>query len=83
MSNFYKDMPDDFKNAVNVIKKYCQNEDCQEECKDCSLPLSEIRCGDTYSYEKTIKQENCRVLANDKFEKCKIRDCMNCEEFDF
>ena len=47
MSEFYKKMPTDFKNAVEVIKKYCQNEGCDHECAECPYPLSVIRCGDT------------------------------------
>lgn len=43
MSNYYKDMPDDFKQAVDVIKKYCQNEACDYKCTQCPFPLSEIR----------------------------------------
>lgn len=47
MSDYYKDMPEDFRNAVDVIKQYCQNEDCQEpDCAMCPYPLSVIRCGD-------------------------------------
>lgn len=46
MSRFYKNMPNDFKKAVEVIKEYCQNEDCMENCAECSYPLGIIRCGD-------------------------------------
>ena len=46
LSGFYENMPDDFKQAVEVIKRYCQNEDCMEECKNCPYPLGAIRCGD-------------------------------------
>ncbi len=47
MSKYYKNMPEDFKKAVEIIKQYCQNEDCNEEnCKDCQYPLNIIRCGD-------------------------------------
>ena len=46
--NYYKNMPEDFKKAVAVIKDYCQNEDCAAdcECDECPYPLSMIRCGD-------------------------------------
>jgi hypothetical protein len=47
MSKFYKDMSKEFKNAVEVIKQYCQNEDCTEECDKCPYPLGVIRCGDS------------------------------------
>lgn len=47
--NYYKNMPEDFKKAVAVIKDYCQNEDCAAdcECDECPYSLSMIRCGDT------------------------------------
>ena len=45
-NTFYEDMPDDFTNAVETIMGYCQNEDCDDDCKNCSNPLSVIRCGD-------------------------------------
>lgn len=51
MSKFYENMPDDFKQAVEVIKEYCQNEDCTEECSECPYPLGTIRCGDTEEQE--------------------------------
>lgn len=46
--NYYKNMPEDFQKAVEVIKKHCQNEDCAAdcECSNCPYPLSMIRCGD-------------------------------------
>jgi hypothetical protein len=46
--NYYKNMPEDFKKAVAVIKDYCQNEECAAdcECDECPYPLSVIRCGD-------------------------------------
>ena len=46
--NYYKNMPEDFRKAVEVIKEYCQNEECVAdcECDDCPYPLSMIRCGD-------------------------------------
>ena len=48
MSNYYEEMSSDFKRAIDVIKEYCQNEDCQEsDCSICPYPLSVIRCGDT------------------------------------
>lgn len=48
MSKFYKDMPQDFKDAVEVIKKYCQNEGCDYgDCRECILPLKIIRGGDS------------------------------------
>jgi len=43
MSSYYKDMPENFKNAVDVIKRYCQNEACDYKCSQCPFPLSEIR----------------------------------------
>ena len=48
MSNYYEDMPEDFKNAVEIIKKYCQFENCDEvDCDKCPFPLKTIRCGDS------------------------------------
>lgn len=46
--NYYKNMPEDFQKAVEVIKDYCQNEECAAErgCDECPYPLSMIRCGD-------------------------------------
>ena len=47
MSIYYEEMSKDFKEAVEVIKRYCQFEDCDiSECKDCPHPLRTIRCGD-------------------------------------
>ncbi|WZY36105.1 hypothetical protein NSR02_07095 [Bacillus sp. FSL W8-1122] len=47
MSDYYKEMPNDFRRAIDVIKGYCQNENCQEhDCFKCPFPLSVIRCGD-------------------------------------
>ena len=47
MSDFYKDMPKDFKKAISIIQKYCQNENCHDfECSECPYPLSVVRCGD-------------------------------------
>lgn len=47
--DYYKGMPEDFKEAVKVIRRYCQNEQCvdgNETCINCPYPLSVIRCGD-------------------------------------
>lgn len=46
MSKYYEDMPKEFKDAVEVIKGYCQFEDCSEDCGNCPYPLGTIRCGD-------------------------------------
>ena len=46
MSKYYEDMTKEFKDAVEVIKGYCQFEDCSEDCKNCPYPLGTIRCGD-------------------------------------
>ena len=49
MKNLYYEeqgMPKDFLNAVKVIQKYCQNEDCMDDCENCPNPLSVIRCGE-------------------------------------
>lgn len=53
--NYYKNMPEDFRKAVAVIKDYCQNEECAVdcECDNCPYPLSMIRCGDR------LKEVNC------------------------
>lgn len=52
--SYYKNMPEDFRKAVEVIKGYCQNEDCAADgdCFSCPYPLSMIRCGDQ------LKEEN-------------------------
>lgn len=42
-------MPKEFMDAVEIIMKYCQNEDCTEDCNYCSCTLAEIRCGDAES----------------------------------
>lgn len=48
MSEFYKDMPQSFREAVDEIKKYCQKENCTEsDCSLCPYPLGVIRCNDT------------------------------------
>ena len=40
-------------NAVEVIKQYCQNEDCDiDDCDNCPYPLSVIRCGDEEEYKE-------------------------------
>ena len=45
--NRYKNMPKEFQEAVEVIKKYCQFEDCEvEDCNNCPYTLDVIRCGD-------------------------------------
>jgi glyoxylate carboligase len=46
MSKFYEDMPQDFRDAVEVIKQYCQFEDCDCNCEECPHSLKIIRCGD-------------------------------------
>jgi len=43
----YVDMPEEFQAAVEVIKKYCQYEDCEiMDCNDCPYNLRVIRCGE-------------------------------------
>lgn len=51
-NTYYKDMPDDFKQAVNVIKQYCQFEECSDDCSNCPHPLRVIRCGDVINGEE-------------------------------
>ena len=63
MSKFYKNMPDDFKQAVEVIKEYCQNEDCTENCAECPNPLGVIRCGDMPKEEITCNEANLQEAA--------------------
>lgn len=48
MNTFYKSiqMPQEFLKAVEVIQQYCQYEDCDEDCNNCSYSLATIRCGD-------------------------------------
>lgn len=56
-NDYYEYMPEDFKEAVKVIRQYCQNEDCMEgdgkgkdgACLNCPYPLSVVRCGDSIS----------------------------------
>lgn len=46
-NDYYAHMPEDFRAAVNVIKQYCQFEDCIDSyCDKCPYPLKTIRCGD-------------------------------------
>lgn len=53
MKGYYKDMPQDFRNAVETIKLYCQNENCDlGDCEECPYPLSVIRCGDERESEE-------------------------------
>lgn len=59
MSKFYKSMPQDFKDAINVIKEYCQNEDCDcTDCNECEVPLGIIRKGDNVAYNECGNMEN-------------------------
>ena len=48
MNLLYKSfqMPKDFMDAVDTIMKYCQNDNCHEDCDNCPCTLAEIRCGD-------------------------------------
>ena len=48
VKNYYKNMPEDFQKAVEVIREYGQKEECAAdcECDNCPYPLSMIRCGD-------------------------------------
>ena len=46
MSYFYRDMPKEFLKAVEVIKKYCQFEECTENCSECPYSLKTIRIDD-------------------------------------
>lgn len=62
MSVFYKDMPEDFQQAVEVIKRYCQVEDCTEDCEECDKPLSYIRCGDDFRFEQLIEENRRRIV---------------------
>lgn len=59
MNILYKSlqMPKDFLDAVETIMKYCQNEDCDEDCKNCPCTLAEIRCGDTAESEDTENED--------------------------
>lgn len=59
MSKFYETMPQDFKDAVNVIKGYCQYEDCDfDDCNKCELPIGSIRHADTIAYKECGNMEN-------------------------
>lgn len=56
--SYYTDMPEDFKQAVEVIKQYCQFEECSDDCANCPHPLKVIRCGDAIN---TTDSENTNV----------------------
>ena len=60
MNTYYKHMPEDFKKAVEIIQQYCQNEDCDMDCRVCPYPLAEIRCGDVIHH-----CENCKHYGED------------------
>lgn len=66
MSDFYKDMPQDFRNAVEVIKQYCQNEDCTHECSGCPCSLSTIRSGDTVREKESQRQAMVDMCKENK-----------------
>lgn len=58
-----KDLMTDYYQAREIIKQYCQNEDCTEDCKECTYPLSAIRCGEETEY-KTEQKENNRIESH-------------------
>lgn len=81
--SFYEDMPNDFKAAVKVIQKYCQNEDCDiEECCNCSYPLGYIRPTDTFNYKVVHCKKVCEIAQPQIFNGCKDKDCGVCDYFD-
>lgn len=58
MNKYYDDMPQEYKDAFDIIKKYCQNEDCDiHDCKDCKYSLATIRCNDTYNETESLVDE--------------------------
>lgn len=70
-----KDLMTDYHQAREIIKQYCQNEDCNEDCKECTYPLSVIRCGEEWDYkgkqiEPCYSQNECKYKENDL---CNIR----------
>lgn len=69
--NYYKNMPEDFRKAVAVIKDYCQNEECAAdcECDDCPYPLSMIRCGDRLkevNYNCMTQADRIRSMSDEE-----------------
>lgn len=82
IDDFYKDMPDDFRNAVKVIKSYCQNEDCdRESCDECIYPLGVIRATDTYNYNLKSYRLYCEVINDERYNECKDKNCAECDYF--
>ena len=64
--DYYKDMPQEFKYAVEVLKKYCQNETCTYDCAECPFSVRTIRCGD-------IEEERPKNINHEMFV-CSICD---------
>lgn len=62
-----KDVENELKEAVEVIKQYCQNEDCDiGDCAKCNYPLSVIRCGDEYEFSQKQKEIKESLIAGKK-----------------
>lgn len=71
MNILYKSlqMPKEFMDAVETIMKYCQNEDCDEDCKKCPCSLAEIRCGDTEEESGYVKREHVVEIIDEQIVK--------------
>lgn len=71
MNILYKSlqMPKEFMDAVETIMKYCQNEDCQEDCKNCPCTLAEIRCVDTEEESGYIKRNHVVEIIDEQIVK--------------
>lgn len=73
-----EDLKERYYQAREIIKEFCQFEDCQEEnCEECPYPLSTIRCGEEWEFKKDepktngdlIREMDNEELANWIFEK--------------
>jgi hypothetical protein len=81
--SFYEDMPKDFKNAVEVIQKYCQNENCDiQDCHNCEYPLGYIRPTDTFDYKVIHCKKVCEITQMNVFAECKDKECGDCDYFE-
>lgn len=80
MEDFYKDMPSDFKRAVSIIKRYCQNESCDIwDCKECPYPVGVIRSTDTSNYDISCYRTYCEFMFADRYLDCKDKNCGECD----
>lgn len=78
MNKFYENMPQDFKDAVEVIKRYCQFEDCDCNCEECPYSLKRIRCGDDFSDKEPTSCDGCGSEITDEEYKRNDGYCDEC-----